>query len=161
MNLSGSLTFLARFCDFQVSKFLQHCRYHTDMDDQNNFLGNKNGAERVNDITLELLQSTPMISFTKVQRINISNRILQQLLNKAFSIAMVASALHLLTNLVQMPSSAMMILKQYSFFIDSGDEGPLSSFLDIARWLDDLAAEGNVPYDLMMEFNRLTAAVVE
>ena len=121
-------------------------------------------AIRANDVALELLQSTPMDSFTKVQRTNLANRVLQQLVNRKFGRSAIAEALHLLTGLVRMPSTSMIILKEPIWHPDPNTtqdiDSPITLFT-LAGWLDDLSTEGYVPFPAVTELNRLASAVLE
>ena len=163
------LTVIARFCDFQVSKYLQFSDYDVknvnDIEENATYTELELCAVRANDVALELLQITPVDSFTKVQRINISNRILQQLVNRKFGIGMIAEALHLLTNLVRMPSSSMMILKKPTWVSDSSTSQDTGSgvitLFAIARWLDDLGAEVDVPFSAVTELKHLAVAILQ
>ena len=148
--------------------YLQHSDYDIErlMQSQpsGTYLRLETGAIRANDVALELLQSTPMDSFTKVQRTNLSNRLLQQLVNRKFGRSAIAEALHLLTDLVRMPSSSMIILKEPVWH--SGPDttrdidSPITLFT-LAGWLDDLSTEGYVPFPAVTELNGLASAVLE
>lgn len=160
---------IARFCDFQVAKYLQHSDYDieklVEVEADATYAQLETAAVRANDIALELLQITPMALFTKVQRSNICNRILQQLISRKFGIGMIAEALHLMHDLVRMPSNSMIILKEPTWITDSNNDPDTRSHVvtlfAIARWLDDLVPELGVSYPAVMALESLAIAVVE
>lgn len=163
------LILIAHFCDFQVAKYLQHSDYDIEklfeVEVNATYAQLEIVAVRANDVALELLQITPMALFTKVQRTNISNRILQQLVSRKFGIGMIAEALHLLHDLVRTPSSSMIILKEPTWITDSNNDQDTHSHVvtlfAIARWLDDLTPEFGVSYPAVMALKYLAIAVVE
>jgi len=163
------LTLIAHFCDFQVAKYLQHSDYDIEklieVEVDAPYAQLQVAAVRANDVALELLQSTPMALFTKVQRTNISNRILQQLVSRKFGIGVIAEALHLLHDLIRTPSSSMIILKEPTWITDSNNDQDtrphVVTLFAIARWLDDLTPELGVSYPAVMALKSLAIAVVE
>lgn len=163
------LTLIAHLCDFQVAKYLQHSDYDieklVEVEVDATYAQLEIAAVRANDVALELLQITPMALFAKVQRTNISNRILQQLVSRKFGIGMIAEALHLMRDLVRTPSNAMMILKEPTWITESNNDQETRShvvtLLAIARWLDDLVPEFGVSFPAVMALKSLAIAVVK
>ena len=77
----------------------------------------------------------------------------------------VAGVMHVLTSLVRMPSSTMVILKQAALGPDSDDGEVIEScsthMLSVAKWLDILALEGNIPFSAVTKLDLLTSIVIE
>ena len=138
------LTGSACYRDFQVSKYLQFSDF-----------GGSFGQSQTNDhlipssdASLRLLMMAPLKLFTKTQKVNVSNRLLQLLAKRSMNRSTIATALNMLVLLMETPSSDMVMLKNSNLTSDegvSGDRGTSTTWIfEIATWLDE-ASRGTSP----------------
>ena len=95
------------------------------------------------DISLELLIVTPVSLFTKTQRTNISNRLLQVLTNRTIGESVITEALGLLVLCSETPSSSMVLFSKPDGSNEESEADPQGNptlwLFGIASWLDEIS----------------------
>ena len=115
--------------------------------------------------SLDLLAMTPLHLFTKTQKINLSNRLLQLLADGSFKGSSITKALHLLAFFTKTPSKSMVLLDKPNLAIDSNttDSRATSTtwiFLIAAR-LDDGMEENGVNVAAIQQLKQLNIMVLK
>lgn len=158
------LTNTACYRDFQVSKYLQNS-------------ASDNAGIRIpdtdphddpilcHDSYLTLLMKTPLHLFTKTQKINLSNRLLQVLANRSIGTRSIARALNLLVFFTKTPSSSMVLLKKPDMTSDenrSDSQGISATWLfEIAAWLDEIENAASPDVQALIQLRHLTDLVLQ
>lgn len=163
MKGSG-LTMTACYRDFQVSKYLQNSAYdevdyHVPEPDRHKYQVMRH------DVALVFLAMIPLHHFTKTQKINLSNRLLQVLAERSIAVGAIAQVLGLLVSFTETPSSSMVLLKKPDLTSDeirSGDPGASTTWLfAIAAWLDDIAREAGPDILTIVRLKQLATLVLQ
>lgn len=117
------------------------------------------------DTCLTLLMTTPLHLFTKTQKINLSNRLLQVLVNKSIGINSIARALNLLVFFTKTPSSSMLLLKKPDMTLDdnpSNSQGISPTWLfEIAACLDEIGSAASPDVQALIQLKHLTDLVLQ
>ena len=117
------------------------------------------------DASLHLLAMTPLRLFTKTQKINLSNRLLQMLADRSFKGSLITKALHLLVFFTQTPSKSMVLLEKPNLVIDlnTTDSRVTSTtwLFVIAAWLDGSMEESSVNVAAIQQLKQLNTMVLK
>ena len=108
---------------------------------------------------------TPLHLFTKTQKINLSNRLLQMLADGSFKGSSITKALHLLVFFTQTPSKSMVLLDKPNLVIDlnTTDSRATSTtwLFVIAARLDDSMEENGVNVAAIQQLKQLNIMVLK
>ena len=108
---------------------------------------------------------TPLYLFTKTQKINLSNRLLQLLADESLDANSAAKALHLLVFFTQTPSKSMVLLDKPNHVIDwhTTDSRVTSTtwLFVIAAWLDGSREEIGVNVAAIQQLKQLNTMVLK
>ena len=117
------------------------------------------------DTCLTLLLTTPLHLFTKTQKINLSNRLLQVLTNRSIGTRSIARALHLLVFFTKTPSSSMVLLKKPDMTSDENrsiSQGISTTWLfEIVAWLDEIESAASPDVQALIQLKQLTDLVLQ
>lgn len=159
---------VAGFRDFQMSKYLEYSDSRPDIGAMIRLLSDFDAYRWIicrNDVALELLRATPAEVFTKTQKANLCNLILQQVINRGFGKGMLVEALHQLTSLIRKPSATMGLLSDPIWTLGKRDPqqpntGEVTLFA-ISAWLDDLIRRGESVSSAVTQLRQLAFSTME